>query len=284
MTDGEHPHSRPHPPASGQASQQPAATASRRPLIAVILAAGQSKRMQSDLVKVLHEVCGRPMVAWVIDACRAVGADAIYLVVGHQADRVQAAFAGQPGLHYAIQAERLGTGHAVQQVEPLLAPDFDGDVIVLAGDGPLLRAETLAHLVQTHRREHADATLATAIIENPAGYGRIVRDAEGSFLAIVENKDATPEQLAIREINPSYYCFRSQPLFESLRRVDNRNASGEYYVTDVLGLLRRNGGRVSVIPAVPADEVLSINTQEQLAEVSAILAARMEKSNSASTT
>jgi len=246
-----------------------------RPLIAVILAAGQSKRMQSDLVKVLHEVCGRPMVAWVIDACRSVGARPTYLVIGHQAEKVQATFADADDLAFALQAERLGTGHAVQQVEPLLDPAFDGDVIVLAGDGPLIRAETLARLVATHRSDEADATLATAIIEQPEGYGRIVRNAAGEFEGIVENKDATPEQLQIREINPSYYCFRSRPLFDALANVDNRNASGEYYITDVLGLLKRAGRRVSVIPAVPADEVLSINTPEQLADVSEILTRRL---------
>lgn len=235
--------------------------------------------MRSDLVKVLHPVCGRPMVLWVVDACRVAGCEAIYLVVGYQGEKVRETLAGPSDLKFVTQHEQLGTGHAVRQVEPLLA-DFDGDVIVLAGDGPLIRAETLVELVRTHRRTNAAATLATARIADPSGYGRIVRDASGRFAKIVEDKDATPAEKAIDEINPSYYCFRAKPLFAALARLTNQNANGEYYLTDVCGLLLDSGERVEVIDAVRAEDVHSINTPEQLAQVDAILAARLTPAGS----
>lgn len=245
-----------------------------RALAAVILAAGRSKRMKSDLVKVLHPVCERPMVQWVVEACRAAGCGRILLVIGYQGDRVRDAFAGQDDVEFVEQGEPLGTGHAVMQTQPALS-GYDGDLLVLAGDGPLIRAQTLRQLVAAHRRAGAAATLATARIADPAGYGRIVRDAAGRFDRIVEDKDATAEQKRINEINPSYYCFDARQLLASLRRLTNANASGEYYLTDVCGILRGDGKRVEVIDAVSADEVHSINTAEQLEHVSSILAKRL---------
>jgi len=247
---------------------------SARPLAAVILAAGRSKRMQSDLVKVLHPVCDRPMVEWVVQACRAAGCGRIILVVGYQGDKVREALAGEDDVEFVNQAEPLGTGHAVMQAEAALR-GFDGDLLVLAGDGPLIRAETLRRLVSAHQRTGAAATLATARIADPTGYGRIVRDAAGRFDRIVEEKDATPEQRRLNEINPSYYCFDARRLFASLHRLTNVNASGEYYLTDVCPILRGDGLRVEVIEAVSADEVHSINTAEQLEFVSSILAKRL---------
>jgi len=241
---------------------------------AILLAAGQSKRMKSDLVKVLHKVCGRPMLSWVLDACKAVGCDPIYVVIGHQGDEVRRVYADDPSVKFVEQRERLGTGHAVQQVEPWLR-EFEGDVIVLAGDGPLIRASTLRALLERHRAAGAAASLATSTIDDPSGYGRIDRDEAGEFEAIVEEKDATETQRRIREINPSYYCFRSPDLFESLRAVSNTNASGEYYLTDVLAILRSKGRRVAVADAAPPEDVLSVNTPEQLEAVSAILSARL---------
>lgn len=260
-----------HKPNARQPASPPAPA---RPLAAVILAAGRSKRMKSDLVKVLHPVCDRPMVAWVVDACRAAGCSRIILVVGFQGDRVQSAFEGQPDVEFAEQAQPLGTGHAVMQTEPLLE-SFGGDVVVLAGDGPLIRAETLEQLVAQHREKSAAATLATARIPDPAGYGRIVRDASGQFARIVEDKDATPDEKRIDEINPSYYCFDVARLFAALRRLTNENASGEYYLTDVCSILLHDGLPVEVIDAVRPDEVHSINTSEQLEFVSSILAKRL---------
>lgn len=247
---------------------------SSRPVTAVILAAGQSKRMKSDLVKVLHKVCDRPMLAWVIDACRAAGCETIHLVVGHQSEQVEAAFGDDPSIRFVHQHERLGTGHAVQQAAPLLE-DFDGDVFVLAGDGPLIRTSTLQTLLERHRASQAGATMATSEVEDPTGYGRIVRDDDGSFASIVEHKDANESQRAIREINPSYYCFDNRRLFDALSRVTNDNASGEYYITDVLEILKNDGDTIEVIAAVDPSDVLSINTMEQLAQVESILTRRL---------
>jgi bifunctional N-acetylglucosamine-1-phosphate-uridyltransferase/glucosamine-1-phosphate-acetyltransferase GlmU-like protein len=174
-----------------------------------------------------------------------------------------------------MQMPQLGTGHAVDMARGLFARGALGDeVLVLCGDGPLIRPHTLQVLLDTHRESGAAATLATAVIPDATGYGRIERDAHGSFRRIVEQKDATPAQLAIREINPSYYCFRTADLFDALKRVTNQNASGEYYITDVFELLLKDGKRVSVVDAVPPEDVLSVNTPEQLAEVSRILSSR----------
>lgn len=236
--------------------------------------------MRSDLVKVLHEVCGRPMLEWVIDACRDAGCERIIVVVGHQGDRVRDAFSDDSRVEFVEQRERLGTGHAVMQAAPYLA-GYEGDVFVLAGDGPLLRSETLRILLETHRAKAAAATLATAEVNDPTGYGRIVRDSGGAFEAIVEERDATPAQRRIREINPSYYCFRTPHLLEALDELSNENASGEYYLTDTLGALRARGERIALVTAVDPEDVLSVNTPEQLAEVDAILARRLKQQQEA---
>jgi UDP-N-acetylglucosamine diphosphorylase/glucosamine-1-phosphate N-acetyltransferase len=257
-------------------SHNPAPHTARRPAAAVILAAGKGTRMNSDLPKVMHCAFGKPLVHWVVDACIGVGVPRIILVVGHGADLVRAHFAGT-GLpvEFVMQSEQLGTGHAVDQARAALAPLAPVDeVLVLCGDGPLITAATLQRLVDAHRHARAEATMATSVIPDATGYGRIQRDAAGSFEAIVEQRDCSPAQLAIREINPSYYCFAHGALFGTLSRVDNRNANGEYYITDVFGLLRAAGRTVHVVDAVPASEVLSVNTPQQLAEVESILRAR----------
>lgn len=230
--------------------------------------------MPGDLPKVVHAVAGEPMVRWVVRACHEAGVEQCVLVVGYKQQLVRDAVADLPGVRFVEQREQLGTGHATRMAAPL----FEGrrrDVFVLAGDGPLIRAQTLGRLLATHRRDRAAATLATAVIEDPTGYGRIVRDGAGRFKAIVEQKDASPEELAIREVNPSYYCFASDRLFEALTKVGNANAQGEYYLTDVPALLLREGHPVAVEAAVPPEDVLSINTPQQLAEVDAILRARL---------
>jgi bifunctional UDP-N-acetylglucosamine pyrophosphorylase/glucosamine-1-phosphate N-acetyltransferase len=242
---------------------------------AVILAAGKGTRMKSDLPKVMHPACGAPMVQWVVDAARAVGCAPIVLVIGHGAEIVRARFAGQPGVEFVVQDPQHGTGHAVDQARPLHERGALGeDTLVLCGDGPLIRPATLRALLETHRATGAAATLATAVLPDATGYGRIERDAAGRFRRIVEQKDATPAQLAIREVNPSYYCFRTGDLFDALTRVTNKNASGEYYITDVFELLLARGRTVSVVDAVPPEDVLSVNTPEQLADVDRILRAR----------
>jgi len=233
--------------------------------------------MKSDLPKVMHEACGRPMVHWVVEAAKAAGADATTLVIGHGADLVRHAFQRDASMQFAMQMPQLGTGHAVDQARPHFMPlRANDDVFVLCGDGPLIRPETLQTLLATHRRSGASATLATSIIGDASGYGRIERDGQGEFRRIVEQKDATKDQLAIREVNPSYYCFKVGDLFSALARVDNKNASGEYYITDVFELLLKEGKRVAVVDAVPAEDVLSVNTPEQLAEVDSILRRRRE--------
>lgn len=244
--------------------------------VAVILAAGKGTRMKSDLPKVVHPVAGRPMVEWVVDACRDAGFTRVILVVGHKQEVVRAVFEGQRDIAYAEQIEQRGTGHAVQCALDHLRR-VDGEAVVLAGDGPLVRASTLAAVLRKHREAHAAATIATSVVDDPAGYGRIVRDASGRFAAIVEDKDATEAQRAIREINPSIYCFDASLLVASLPRLRNDNAKGEYYLTDIPGMLRDEGRVVEVVDAMPPEDVLSINTPEQLAEVDAILRARLGK-------
>ncbi len=247
-----------------------------RGLSAIILAAGKGTRMQSDLPKVCHPIGGRPMVCAVVDACFAAGCDRVVVVVGYGAGKVQDAVLGHgPAgpVEFSLQEEQLGTGHAVMCAREAYA-GRDEDVFVLCGDGPLIRSATLAKMLELHRSKRSAATLATATLDDPSGYGRVVRDASGSFTGIVEQKNATPEQLAIREVNPSYYCFRSEDLFGALDRVGKNELTGEYYITDVPSLLLDEGKSVEVIDAVPAEDVLSINTLEQLREVDRVYRSR----------
>lgn len=241
---------------------------------AIIMAAGKGTRMKSDLPKVCHPIGDRPMVCAVVDACRDAGCDRIVVIVGYKQELVREALAGYAGVEFVVQEEQLGTGHAVRCAEPALVGEPGRDLFVLAGDGPLIRAETLRTLLHRHREAHAAATLATSVIDDPTGYGRIVRNDAGAFERIVEQKNATPEELGIREVNPSYYLFKGGELFSALRDVTRNQATGEYYITDVPELLMRRGMRVEVIDAVPPEDVLSINTLEQLAEVDRIFRAR----------
>lgn len=254
-------------------------------LSAIILAAGKGKRLGGSAPKVAREVGGRPMVRWVVDACVAAGCGRVVLVVGHGREQVESIFdgydSGSTTIDFVVQSEQLGTGHAVQCAEPLFAQErkeAGHAVFVLAGDGPLIRARTLRTLADRHVMANASATLATSVIENPSGYGRIVRDDKRRFKAIVEEKNATDEQRAIREVNPSYYCFDVRSLFEALKAVRRDPVGGEFYLTDVPALMLAGGRRVEVIDAVPAEDVLSINTPEQLMEVDALLRARAESS------
>jgi bifunctional UDP-N-acetylglucosamine pyrophosphorylase/glucosamine-1-phosphate N-acetyltransferase len=258
-----------------------------RSIAAIILAAGKGKRMNSDLPKVVHTVAGQPMVRWVVQTCRQSQADPIVLVIGHGAEHVRALFSNrETDIRFVMQHEQLGTGHAVDQARPLFESGEisidDTDVFVLAGDGPLIRAQTLQTLLQKHRQSSAAATLATSIIPHPAGYGRIVRDSSGRFSRIIEEKDATPAQLQIHEVNPSYYVFQARPLFAQLGRIDNKNASGEYYITDIFSHMLRDGYRVEVIDAVPPEDIFSINDAQQLREIDEMLTARLTASRNVS--
>jgi bifunctional UDP-N-acetylglucosamine pyrophosphorylase/glucosamine-1-phosphate N-acetyltransferase len=239
---------------------------------AVILAAGRSTRMRSRLPKPLHPLCGLPLSRHVIRSCRHAGIDRSIVVIGHEGDAVRAGLGGD--VEYAVQHEQRGSGDAAKAAEPALA-GFTGTVLVLAGDVPLLRAETVRRLVDHHRATGATATLLTAVLDDPAGYGRIVRNADGTVARIVEHRDASPEERALHEINPSIYCFESAPLFESLRRIQPNNSQGEFYLTDVIGLLSDGGGRVEAIAVADARETLGVNTRVELAMVGTILRQRI---------
>jgi len=240
--------------------------------------------MNSDLPKVMHEAWGKPLVEWVVDAVIDAGASRIILVVGHQEEVVRAHFQGRSNIEFVRQAPQLGTGHAVDQARPLLNKlDRSANLLVLCGDGPLITSATIRKLLHAHHTTHAAATLATSVIPDASGYGRIARDASREFCAIVEEKDCTPAQLLLREINPSYYCFELGALLDTLAQVDNRNAAGEYYITDVFHILKKLGRTVHVVAAVPPEEVLSVNTPAQLAEVADILSARTTPCSDGST-
>jgi bifunctional UDP-N-acetylglucosamine pyrophosphorylase/glucosamine-1-phosphate N-acetyltransferase len=248
-----------------------------RGLVAIVLAAGRSTRMKSDSPKVMHEICGRTMLAYVLDACRQAGIAEFYVVVGFGKEEVISAFGAEPGVHFVEQAEQKGTGHAVLMCKDALAK-FTGDCVVIAGDMPMIRAETLQTLVGSHRATGAAASLATTILDDPTSYGRILRDDGGAFVGIVEHRDCTPEQLAIREVNPSYYCFDAKSLFEALDQIKPNNAKGEYYITDALAILRAAGRTVRASTKVPAQDAVGINSRADLAEVARHMQRRIQDS------
>lgn len=243
--------------------------------VAVILAAGKGTRMNSDLPKVLHPVRGRPMLEYVFDACRSAGVQRIFAVIGHGAEQVQATFSEARDVVWVLQTEQRGTGHAVLCCEDHLAA-FDGQTLVLCGDGPLIRGETLATLLAIHKDEGAAAALATTKLEDPTGYGRIDRDADGAIQGIVEHNDCTPQQRTIREVNPSYYCFDNRLLFSALQRVTPDNAKHEIYLTDAVRIAIEDGHKVAAVTAVKPEEALSINSLEQLARVEQIMARQQD--------
>ncbi len=243
---------------------------------AIILAAGISKRMNTKLAKVLHEVCGRPMLDYVIDAVRDVGVEKIYAVVGFGADSVKQRYADSSDIVWVIQPEQKGTAHACLCCREHLK-DFTGQTLVLCGDGPLIRIETLKTIIDKHTSEHASATLATAILEDPTGYGRIVRDAYGNIEGIVEHNNCTQEQLKIREVNPSYYLFDNKILFDFVSKVQLDKVKGEYYLTDALAMIIENGHKVIAVTAVRPEEAVSVNSREQLSDAGKIMQRRIQK-------
>jgi bifunctional UDP-N-acetylglucosamine pyrophosphorylase/glucosamine-1-phosphate N-acetyltransferase len=253
----------------------------RRPLSAVVPAAGEGKRMKSATPKVLHPLCGRPMILHVLDALAALPLDRIVVVVGHGAENVtktvQEHLAGDVPVEFIEQPVQRGTGDAVAVGLTAFADDVhdEDDVIVVFGDAPLLRSETLATLATEHRVSDAAATLLTARLADPSSYGRVVRDANRNVEGIVEEADASPEQLLINEVNPSIYCFRRGLLAPALRRLVPDNAQGEYYLTDVIGVLRQAGHVVGAIEAADPIDVLQANDRAQLADAEAELRARI---------
>lgn len=240
---------------------------------AVILAAGKSKRMLSETPKVLHEVCGRPLVEYVLDAAREAGAQRIVVVVGHKAEVVQAALAHHPDVEFALQAEQKGTGHAVMCCEAALR-SHQGTVLVLTGDTPLLRGASLKSLIDEMNSAGAACVVGTAETENNVGLGRIVRGPDGEFLRIVEQRDATPEEQAITEINTGCFAYDCKALFEALDEVRPNNNQGEYYLTDCAEILRKQGHKVIAARKLDIGEAMGVNTQEQLAEVEAVMQSR----------
>lgn len=240
---------------------------------AVILAAGRSKRMKSDLPKVLHPACGKTMVEHVIDAARAAGVTKIVVVVGHKADEVKAALSHHADVSFALQAEQLGTGHAVIQAKDQLA-DFEGPTMVLTGDTPLLLGESLANLLNVQRTESAACVVGTAETQNNDGLGRIVRDAVGEFVRIVEHKDASEDELKITEINTGCFAYDTKALFSALDEIQPNNAQGEFYLTDCAEILRNRGERVVASCSLTIEEAMGVNTQEQLKEVEGVMKSR----------
>lgn len=239
--------------------------------ITVILAAGKGTRMKSELPKVLHRAGGKAMLQHVLDAASAAGAQRHVVVIGCGAERVVEALGAQAS--FAEQREQLGTGHAVMQAEPLLEA-FAGTVMVLCGDTPLLTAALLRKLYEAHRSAGAAATVLTARMPDATGYGRIIRAADGRVDRIVEQKDATAEELAVDEVNSGIYCFERQSLFAALAETDCKNAQGEFYLTDVLGILSRKGEKVWAVEADDYRETLGVNSRRQLAEAEKILRRR----------
>ncbi|MGI8469574.1 MAG: bifunctional UDP-N-acetylglucosamine diphosphorylase/glucosamine-1-phosphate N-acetyltransferase GlmU [Pyrinomonadaceae bacterium] len=256
---------------------------SEQPVLDVlILAAGLGTRMRSNLAKVLHRLDGRPLVNHVCRAATALAPRKIYVVIGHQGEDARRAILeelDEAHSGFVWQKEQLGTGHAVNSARPFLENE-DSTLLVLSGDVPMIRAETLAALVQqhrTHRGKGAACTILTVKLEDPTGYGRIVRDDEGLFEKIVEQKDADGEERKIKEINSGIYCFNTKKLFDALSKVSNENAQGEYYLTDVPALLRDAGEDVSIYHHADAREVAGINNRVELAEMERILRQRVIK-------
>jgi bifunctional UDP-N-acetylglucosamine pyrophosphorylase/glucosamine-1-phosphate N-acetyltransferase len=235
----------------------------------VILAAGQGTRMKSALPKVLHPVAGRSMLEHVIGTAGALRPTTITVIIGHQSDAIRAAFRNHPGLRFAVQEPQRGTAHALQQAEPLLAGET-GTLVLLYGDVPLLRAGTVERLLETHAHASAAATVLTANVERPYGYGRIIR-SRGRIARIVEERDASPTQRRVHEINSGIYAFDLRPLFEALRSIPAANTQGEYYLTDLVGIYRRRKLPVETFTVESPDEIRGVNSRTELAEVNAIM-------------
>ncbi|MGM9987007.1 MAG: bifunctional UDP-N-acetylglucosamine diphosphorylase/glucosamine-1-phosphate N-acetyltransferase GlmU [Bacillaceae bacterium] len=241
---------------------------------AVILAAGKGTRMKSKLYKVLHSVCGKPMLQHVIEQVSCLGTKQLVTIVGHGAEEVKARIGTSS--EYALQAEQLGTAHAVQQAASILEGK-EGVTIVVCGDTPLITSETMEKLFTHHEQTGAKATILTAIAQDPTGYGRVVRNEVGHVERIVEHKDATVEELQITEINTGTYCFDNKLLFEALQNVSNDNAQGEYYLPDVIEILKGQGHVVSAYTTASFEETLGINDRVALSQAEQIMKRRINR-------
>ena len=240
----------------------------------VILAAGMGTRMKSKMPKVLHKVCGKPLSKWVIDASKAAGADKVCAVVGHKADTVKEVLGDV--CEFALQAEQKGTGHAVMQAIDVIK-NSKGEVVILNGDTPLITAETINKAIEYHKNNGNQATVITAILDDATGYGRIVRDNDGSVLKIVEQKDASEEEKKINEVNSGMYVFDAQSLVYALDKITPNNAQGEYYLTDTLEILLSAGKKIGGYAISDNDEIRGINDRVQLNEAEKIMQKRINE-------
>jgi len=243
-------------------------------IIGIVLAAGQGKRMKSKLYKVLHPVCGKPMVGHVVSTLENLNTSRTVVIVGHGAEAVKS-YLGERA-EYALQAEQLGTGHAVLQAKPLLG-DEEGLAIVICGDTPLVSNETLEGMIRLHQERGASATILTANVAEPKGYGRIIRDEQGYVTKIVEDKDCSPEQRRVQEINTGTYCFDNRKLFAALAQVKNDNSQNEYYITDVISILNGQGERVEGYVLDDAVESIGVNDRLALSEAEQAMRARINR-------
>ncbi len=239
----------------------------------LILAAGKGTRMKSKLPKVLHKVCGKPMLQYVIEATKKAGSEREVVVIGSGAELVERTFSG---VEFVLQAEQLGTGHAVLSAKDKFA-NTKGTVLILCGDTPLLTSELLKNFTATHEKSNCAATILTAEMPDATGYGRVIRAENGAFKKIVEDKDASEDEKKIREVNAGVYCFDAQKLFGYLERVGNNNAQGEYYLPDVLPILKEAGEEIGAFKAEYCIETIGINTRAQLAAADKALRMRKEQ-------
>lgn len=243
---------------------------------AIILAAGKGTRMKSKLYKVLHPVSGKPMVEHIINRVSETNPDEIITIVGHGAEQVKAQLGERS--EYALQAEQLGTGHAVLQAASFLEGK-KGTTLVISGDTPLLTTETLNNLFEYHQGKNASATILTAQAQNPTGYGRIIRDHVGIVEKIVEQKDASPEEARVKEINTGTYCFDNEALFTALNKVGTNNAQGEYYLTDIIEILKENGNTVAAYQTENFEESMGVNDRIALAKANEIMRKRINEAH-----
>ncbi len=244
-------------------------------LSVIVLAAGKGTRMKSELAKVLHPVCGRPLLHYSLELAREIGARKIVCVIGHQADLIRRRFDAADVI-FVEQREQLGTGHAVLQAREAF-PDEDGTILILCGDVPLLRRATVEALVTRHIATGAAVTVMTTRLADPGHYGRVVTDDRGEVLKIVEARDATPGEREIREINTGIYCVEGRFLFEAVAGIGNDNAQGEYYLTDIVEMACRRGLPVRSYAAEDPEEVMGINTPEELDRACRIKEAEMQR-------
>jgi bifunctional UDP-N-acetylglucosamine pyrophosphorylase / glucosamine-1-phosphate N-acetyltransferase len=238
----------------------------------VVLAAGKGTRMRSSLPKVLHRAAGLPLIDYILRAAESLRPTSLIVVVGYEADQIREALGTRPGLAFVVQEPQLGTGHALLQTKPLLE-NARGTLLLLSGDVPLLRRETIERLVRTHESQSAAATVLTAVVDNPTGYGRVLRE-NGAITEIIEHKDATADQRLISEINSGVYTFDLAPLFAALKSIGSTNAQGEYYLPDLVRMYRTRGLTVETVKLADRNELLGVNSRRELADVATILRSR----------